>query len=171
MTSDKPILQLAPHELAPHRRANLDSEPFAFCAQWGGRERDFIGQAVWQTDGRMIFFALADEPELGNFVSALFTTLAAAGYQQLSPAPRSHASQKTVGRVLRETADEQWGRLYYLDEELNIASENPVFWRLFLAQNGWGQWCRAPDYYRHEAIFCWNKNASQARQKSLLTPL
>ena len=66
----KPHLHLAPHELEPDRLVNCDEPAFNFRGMWFGRERDFIGQVVGQAKTEMIFFALADEPERGNFVSA-----------------------------------------------------------------------------------------------------
>ena len=171
MTPNKPILQLAPHELARHSRADLDGEPFAFRADWFGRERDFVGQVVGQINARMIFFALADEPERGNFVSASVEMSARGKPARPIYQPSNIFRPEGARQILENTANQGWGRLYYLDEDLNLASGKAVRWRLFLARSGLGYWCGAPDYYHHLAMLRWNENAQEATDLALLPPL
>lgn len=65
----EPVLRLAPHGIQSDHRADWNGEPFTFRAQWDECERDFVGQVIGRTKERTLFFALADEPERGNFVS------------------------------------------------------------------------------------------------------
>ena len=172
MTPDKPVLRLTPHELAPNRRANCDCEPFSFRALWCGRERDFVGQVVGQNYAQMIFFALANEPKRGNFVNA--SVLVSKNPARPAPPiyePRTYFAPEDAQSILERSATDGWGRLYFLDENLNLACDETVRWRLFLAQSGWGEWSAAPDYYQNSARFRWNKDEIAARQLALLPPL
>ena len=168
----KPNLQLAPHELAPRRRADVDGEPFIFCALWQVRGRDFIGQVVGQSHAQMILYALADEPERGNFVSAP-VWVSKNSDRPATPTfePRTCFAPEDARRIVELTADSGWGRLYFLDEDLNLAQGEAVRWRLFLACSGWGEWSAAPGFYENSARFRWNEDAVRARQKALLPPL
>ena len=169
---DKPILRLAPHEIPPLRRRDLDDEPFVFRAPWNEGERDFIGQVVGQNYVQMIFFALSDEPERGNFVNAPMRV----SKNPNRPAPpifepRTYFRQEDAKGILESTINNGWGRLYFLDEHLNLAQTETVRWRLFLAQSGWGEWSKAPDFYEHSARFRWNTDGNKARQMASLPPL
>ena len=164
----QPLL-LAPHEIAPPTHPQYSDEPFAFRALWDGRERDFVGQVK----NLLIFFALTGEPERGNFVNA--SVWASRNPNRPAPPicePRTEIPRHNLKRIVEVTADEGWGRLYFLDENLNLApAAAAVQWRLFLAQSGWGQWCAAPRFYEGQARFRWHKDAAHARQLALLPPL
>ena len=168
----KPTLPFAPHELAPQRRAELDGKPFVFCALWAGRAREFVGQVVGQSYAQMIFFALANEPERGHFVNAPVWV----SKNPDSPAspvwePRTYLHPDSARQILELSANQGWGRLYFLDENLEVARGEAARWRLFLARSGWGQWCAAPDFYMEQARFRWHPNAVQARRLALMSPL
>ncbi len=119
----------------------------------------------------MIFFVLADEPERGNFVSApMFVNKDGARVKPIWE-PRTNIPIENVSRVVELTADEGWGRLYFLDENLRPVPAESVCWRLFLAQSGWGQWVAAPQFYAEQARFRWEEDAARARSLALLPPL
>jgi len=165
-------LHLAPHELEPNRRVQLDGEPFEFRVSWEGQEREFIGQIIWQKHQPMIFFALADEPERGNFVNA--SVFVSRNPEHPNPPicePRTYfaIAQDNAKIYLEVTANEGWGRLFFVSEDLQ-PSQAPA-WRLFLAQSGWGECSAAPDFYMKSARFRWNTNPDEARQLALLPPL
>ena len=171
----EPKLILAPHELEPNRHEDWDGEPFVFRANWCGVERDFVGQVVGQRYTPMIFFALADEPDRGNFVSAIVWK---SKHPDHTPTPTFEPRSEMIPlhpqdliRHLELATDEGWGRLYFVDEKLEPVENQPAHWRLFLAQSGWGQWSAAPDFYSHNARFRWNENPHKARELALLPPL
>ena len=165
------VLRLASHELAPNRRAQWDGEPFVFRANWHGRERDFIGQVVSQIYSRMIFFALADEPERGNFVSAPIWISKGGIRLEQKCEPRTQFTTDDLPQLLSATAEEGWGRFYFLDNDLNLAENEAVSLRLFLASSGWGQWSAAPDFYQKVACFQWHNSPDEAREFALFSSL
>ncbi len=169
----KPQLHLAPHELEQNRRADVDGEPFVFRVQWFGSEREFIGQVVGQKHTPMIFFGLADEPERGNFVNARRFVSKKPGVEAppvFEPRTQVPYANEDALRCLELTATEGWGRLFFLNEDLQPTEDQPV-WRLFLAQSGWGEWSAAPDFYMKSARFRWNENGDEARNLAHLPSL
>lgn len=163
MPVNKAQLILAPHELEPNRRWDLDSEPFRFRGRWFGRNRKFVAQLSGRERHRLLFFALEDEPERGNFVVAKHNVECLdKDPKYLVCEPKVFAHPLDVRREeLLGALNMNWGRVFYLNAELAPANGVDACWRLFLAATGWGQWSAIPAHAEKNAVFGWRAFPTQ----------
>ncbi len=151
--------------------ASSYTKPFTFRTQWEGRERQFMGLETQAELGELIFFCLADEPERGNFVSAWTPPRRSPRLPKpLAFDPRFLSPMSDAATKLASECAHSWGRIFFLDENLEVAPPEKGKRRLFLSQDGGGEWRHEQFFPRMGSPFVW-ASREEAHQLALLAPL
>lgn len=166
-----PRLQLAPHELEPHRLGNDELESneneYEFRGRWLGQDYDFLVRTSWLTHVPAIFFALRDEPQRGNFVCCPRYYRPGKPDGELIYQLPHHQEPQRAHELLQIYCDRSWGRVWHLDKDWKIANEKPAQWRLFVTFDGWGELCAAPKFNQGECLFKWQPQKSASELAAL----
>lgn len=156
MTPTEPILRLAPHEVPISDFLDPIYPPFLFRTNWEGREREFAGQVLDSELGDLTFFWLPDEPECGNFVSAWTPPMRKSFLPKpLAFGPRYHSPMSDPAATLARECAHSWGRVYFLDENLRASGVEHAKRRLFLSQDGGGEWRQQRYFPQTGSPFVW----------------
>ncbi len=129
---DKPILELAPHELPPEGRRDLDGEPFFFEVTIWDISRTFVGRSInYLGAHNILFYELVDEPQRGHFICPAEDKDAAGPGWQLF-------GKDGLDTLIERIGMQRWGRYFVLNEAFELASGNDAAYTLFLCSTGYG---------------------------------
>lgn len=171
MTPDKPILQLAPHEIPISNFPDSIYPLFLFRTMWDGREREFVGQVLASELGDLTYFYMRDELKRGNFVSAWTPPMRRAFLPKpLAFEPRYHSTMSDPATTLARECSHSWGRVYFLDENLQASGVERAKRRLFLSQDGGGEWRQQKYFPQTGSSFVWSSR-EDAHSRARLAPL
>lgn len=168
---EEPILHLAPHEVPVSDFPDPIYPPFLFRTVWEGRERNFAGQVLNSELGDLTYFWMLDEPEHGNFVSAWTPPHSNPRLPRpLGFGPRFHSPMSNPAKTLARECAHSWGRVYFLDENMCVSGPKHVKRRLFLSQDGGGEWRQQKYFPQTGSPFVWSSRAN-AHNWARLAPL